>query len=243
MKPMRCRTLAAVFALAALALPSVLAEDPVVTVPQADPGGPSASAQALAEDAADLAAGAAAIAAGLPGVVLVRCPAPTPPDPPQCDAFAVPADEAAQLEALLGQQGAALVADAAALAEVPVQAFGIVAAKGNEGAAVTEALLQHVAPAGTEAALLVTDAVQAYVCPVAGLAPPEPACGPDSVLTAYREGVDAVYASGRGLVVKVDAGPTCLGTRAIVASLSPEAANALDCGSLPSGGALVALLP
>jgi hypothetical protein len=67
---MRFRTLAAALALAALALPSVLAEDPVVTVPRADPAGPSASIQAAADDASALATGAAAIAAGLPGVIL-----------------------------------------------------------------------------------------------------------------------------------------------------------------------------
>jgi hypothetical protein len=126
---------------------------------------------------------------------------------------------------------------------VPLLAFAIASEKAGEAAAVEDAALQGVAPAGTSAALLVTDSVQAHACPVASVAPPEPACGPDSLLTAYLEGVAAVYASGQGLLLKADAGPTCAGVRAILASLSPDAGEALACAALPSGGSVVALLP
>jgi hypothetical protein len=225
---MRCRTLAATLALAALALPSALAEDPVITVPRADPAGPSASAQVAADDAVALAGGGADIATATPSVVFARCPAPTPPDPPQCDALAIPTDEAALFLGLAGGQGAALIGDAAALLGVSADAVQVVVAKAGETGDVVSALLQVDGPAATSALLVVATAAQA-------------AAG--GVLGDSAEGAGALSEATRGLLLEVDAGATCAGAQALVASLSPDAGDALDCASLPAGGAVVALLP
>lgn len=236
---MHRRTLVA--ALAALLVPMVTAENPTITVPKVDPSGPSASAQAIQEDSQAFADGAAALVASTPGVVFAHCPVPTPPDPPACDALAIPTDEEAQLNALLGRQGAALVDDVGALVGEPIVALSVVGVKLDEAGAVVQALAEVTGPSATAALLVVGNSVQANTCPVSAL--PTTSCGEDSVLTAYLSGAEGVYASARGLVVKVDAGATCPGAKALVASLSPAAGQAIDCAALPNGGMVVALLP
>lgn len=251
---MDCKTLAAALALAAVALPSAVAEDPVVTIPQPDPTGAEASLQALQDDAPALAAGAAAIATGIPPAVFARCPVPPaqPPETPACDALAIPTDEEAQLNALLGAQGAALVADAAGLLGVSSVAFTIASVKGDEAGDVVAAVFEVTGPSAFSAGAAITDATQAYVCAVPAVpdvavddppAAPALACGPDSVVTQAAQGASGITASGRGFLVRVDAGPTCDSAKDFVTRLSKAAGDALDCAAVPTGGAVVALLP
>jgi hypothetical protein len=244
------QTFAAALALAALALPSAVAEDPVVTIPQPDPTGTEASLQALQDDAPALAAGAAAIATGLPAVVFARCPVPPaqPPEAPACDAFAVPTDEEAQAHALVGSQGAAVVADAAGLLGVSSDAFAAASLKWDEAGDVVVAVFEVTGPSALSAGAAITDAVQTYVCAVPAVAVEPPAaptlaCGPDSVVTHTAQGASAVSASAQGFLVRVDAGPTCASAKDFLGRLSAVAGGAIDCAAVPTGGLVVALLP